>query len=118
MSTHLGVQLARVGLDADWLPASEIHGEGLFVRLDEAAVVRWEQRHEVKQREEELRAGHAASMQGNETALAFPGVRFYLLHSLSHLLITAMSLECGYGASAIRERLYCAGADADLPMAA
>jgi hypothetical protein len=29
-----------------------------------------------------------------------------MLHSLSHLLITAVSLECGYAASAIRERIY------------
>ena len=29
-----------------------------------------------------------------------------MLHSLSHLLITAASLECGYAASAIRERIY------------
>lgn len=49
----------------------------------------------------------------------FPGVRFYLLHSLSHLLITAISLECGYAASAIRERIYCAShGDPRAPMAA
>jgi hypothetical protein len=29
-----------------------------------------------------------------------------MLHSLSHLLITAVSLECGYTASAIKERVY------------
>ena len=29
-----------------------------------------------------------------------------LLHSLSHLLITAVALECGYSASSIRERIY------------
>ena len=31
---------------------------------------------------------------------------YYLLHSLSHLLLTAVSLECGYPASSIRERVY------------
>ncbi len=29
-----------------------------------------------------------------------------MLQSLSHLLITAVSLECGYSASSIRERIY------------
>ena len=29
-----------------------------------------------------------------------------MLHSLSHLLIAAVSLECGYAASSIRERIY------------
>lgn len=114
----LGVQLARVGLQTPWLPASEIRGEGLFIALRESAVREWEARPAVREREAELRDGHAASRQGNETQLPFPGVRFYLLHSLSHLLITAISLECGYGASAIRERLYCAGSESSLPMAA
>ena len=36
----------------------------------------------------------------------FPGAPYILLHSLSHLLITEMALECGYGASSIRERIY------------
>jgi len=29
-----------------------------------------------------------------------------MLHTLSHLLITAISLECGYPASSVRERIY------------
>jgi hypothetical protein len=29
-----------------------------------------------------------------------------MLHSLSHLLITTVALECGYSSSAIRERVY------------
>jgi hypothetical protein len=39
-------------------------------------------------------------------AFSFIGLPFVLLHSLSHLLITAVSLECGYTASSIRERIY------------
>jgi hypothetical protein len=29
-----------------------------------------------------------------------------MLHTLSHLLITAVALECGYSSSSIRERIY------------
>ena len=36
----------------------------------------------------------------------FSSPRYVLLHSLAHLLITAVSLDCGYAASAIRERIY------------
>src|SRR5262249_2729835 len=36
----------------------------------------------------------------------FAGLPYILLHSLAHLLITAVSLECGYAASSIRERIY------------
>jgi hypothetical protein len=31
---------------------------------------------------------------------------YMMLHTLAHLLITAVSLECGYSASSIRERVY------------
>lgn len=87
-----------------WLPAAEVRGEGIFVELDEAAVRAWEHRPSVARRTEDLlRAFDADGPRGE-----FPGARFYLLHSLSHLLLTAISLECGYSASAIRERIYCA----------
>ena len=36
----------------------------------------------------------------------FPFLPYLMLHSFSHLLITAVSLECGYPASSIRERIY------------
>jgi hypothetical protein len=87
-----------------WLPAAEVRGEGLFVELDPEALQRWEQSDVVKRRAEQLRRGYDKA---EVTGTAFPGVRFYLLHSLSHLLLTAISLECGYAASAIRERVYC-----------
>ena len=36
----------------------------------------------------------------------FPGLPYLMFHSFSHMLITAVSLECGYPASSIRERIY------------
>ncbi|MGM0578736.1 MAG: DrmB family protein [Myxococcota bacterium] len=105
-------KMAKLGLDADWLPAVEIRGEGIFIELDEAAVRAWERRPEVREWEEELERGFLASQVGGQ----FPGARFFLLHSLAHLLITQLSLECGYSASAIRERIYCETAG-DTPMA-
>lgn len=98
---------AALGLQTDWLPASEVKGEGIFVRLDEDALREWEQRDAVKARGAELRAGFTKWCEALKEPPEFPGVRFYLLHSLSHLVLTALSLECGYAASAIRERIYC-----------
>jgi hypothetical protein len=114
----LGVQSARLGLTTDWLPATEIRGEGVFIRLDEATVRAWEGRSEVDARGQELLAGYDAWASNAQKPPPFPGTRFYLLHSLSHLLISAISLECGYAASAIRERIYCAPATDPVPMAA
>lgn len=113
----LQVESASLGLTADWLPATEVIGEGVFIALDEAAVAEWEERKDVKARARELMAGYDASFPPNVESPPFPGARFYLLHSLSHLLISAISLECGYAASAIRERIYCAPAEDATPMA-
>jgi hypothetical protein len=89
-----------------WLPAAEVRGEGIFLELDRAALLAWEQRPEVQARAELLHKAFSAEGRDN-----FPSLRFYLLHSLSHLLLTAISLECGYAASAIRERIYCGKAE-------
>lgn len=115
----LKVETARLGLTTNWLPATEINGEGMFVQLDEAAVRAWEQRPAVIERGKQLAAGYEAWSHATASAPPFPGVRFYMLHSLSHLLIAAISLECGYSASAIRERIYCGPSTSDsTPMAA
>ncbi len=67
----------------------------------------WLKRPAVKRRLDELVAGHDARFVGaGKDTPKFPGGLFVLLHSLSHLLITAVALECGYAASAIRERIY------------
>jgi hypothetical protein len=115
----LKVESARLGLTTNWLPATEINGEGVFIQLDEAAVRAWEQRPAVVERGKQLFAGYDAWTRSSGAAPPFPGARFYMLHSLSHLLIAAISLECGYSASAIRERIYCGPSASDTtPMAA
>ncbi len=115
----LGVKTAALGLTTNWLPASEIRGEGVFVELDEKAVRAWEERPAVKERGKQLLAGYKAWSDSVDGPPPFPGVRFYMLHSLAHLLTSAISLECGYAASAIRERLYCGPSHRDpTPMAA
>ncbi|RMH17505.1 MAG: DUF1998 domain-containing protein [Acidobacteria bacterium] len=113
----LAVRSARLGLHADWLPAIEVRGEGILLVLDEGAVRAWETRPAVVERANVLACGYRAATAHESGAPPFPGIRFYLLHSLSHLLIQAISLDCGYAASAIRERLYCAPAAAPVPMA-
>jgi hypothetical protein len=92
-----------------WLPASEVRGEGIFLRLKEDAVEAWEQRPEVQQLEQEFLQAHKSwrrmrKLQPPEGR--FPGIRYVLLHSLSHSLMRQIALECGYTAASVRERLY------------
>ena len=114
----LGVRPARIARSCAWLPATEIHGEGVFIALSEAAVAAWEALPEVRTREAELEAGYEQWVGTVKNPPPFPGIRFYMLHTLAHMLITAVSLECGYAASAIRERIYCSAPGEDQKMAA
>ena len=42
--------------------------------------------------------------------------KFLLLHTFAHIMINQFSYECGYGSSAIRERIYCDLNSPDEPM--
>jgi hypothetical protein len=93
-----------------WLPASEVRGEGIFLRLKEEALQSWEQKPAVRQLELEFLAAHKtwrSMRKQNPPEAGFPGIRFVLLHSISHAIMRQISLECGYTAASVRERLYC-----------
>jgi hypothetical protein len=96
----------------NWTLASEVRGEGLFLRLDEDAVAAWCASPGVCQREERFRQAHRqwrAARRIEPPDAGFPGMRYVLLHSLSHALIRQLAIECGYGAAGIRERIYARG---------
>lgn len=103
----LNVERAPLSIEPSWLPAVENRGEGVFVAFDSEAIRQWRGRAEVRDREAQLRAGFDAWKRAHAGVNAtFPGVEYYLLHSIAHLLITSVSLDCGYAASSIRERIY------------
>ena len=104
---QMGVQAAPLALEQSWLPAVENRGEGIFVQFRKSDVDAWLSRKEVQDRGRQLRAGFDTWKTAHpQSHREFPGLPYYFLHSLSHLLLTAVSLECGYPASSIRERVY------------
>ncbi|MBK9090174.1 MAG: DUF1998 domain-containing protein [Holophagales bacterium] len=108
----LDVRSAPLASEVKWVPAVENRGEGIFLTLDPSRVSAWRKRPEVQVREKELAGGFEAWKTVHKKPNAeFPGLPYILLHSLSHLLLTAVSLDCGYATSSIRERIY-AGDDA------
>jgi len=101
------VQRAPLAREVTWVPAIENKGEGIFLQFQDEAIDAWYAKDTVKHREQSLRAGFETWRQehpGSEREL--PDARYIMLHSFSHLLITAISIECGYSASSIRERVY------------
>jgi len=103
----IGVKPASLAREVTWLPAVENKGEGIFLSFKKAAIEAWLNKPRVKERGKQLTKGFDSWLgehQGSQRQ--FPGLPYVMLHSLSHVLITAVSLECGYPASSIRERVY------------
>lgn len=92
----------------NWVPANEVHGEGIFIKFNERRLQEWESLPSVKQRSGALLLGHQSwrSARNLDPNIGYPPDRYTMIHTLSHLLIRELSLECGYNAASIRERIY------------
>jgi hypothetical protein len=104
---ELDVQRAPLAKEVTWVPAIENRGEGVFLGFRKSDIDAWLALEPVKTRERRWKAALEAWKARRPMATQeFPGLPYILLHSLSHLLLTAISLDCGYSASSIRERIY------------
>lgn len=101
-----------------WVPACEVHGEGVFIRFDEEKLRKWEALPAVQRRNHILLSGHNGWRVGHNLPpdIGYPGIRYILLHTIAHLIIREFALECGYNAASLQERIY-AKSDKDTPMA-
>lgn len=115
------VRMARLSLDKGfpWLPAVDLRGEGIFVKLREEGprgVRQWEKLPAVvdeSTRLESLWKEWRANKELPERP--FLGMRLLLVHSLAHAMIRHLALDSGYSSAAIRERIYVG--NGDQPMA-
>lgn len=95
----------------DWLPAMEVQGEGVFLRLDEHRLDDWARGTAVAARADRIRTNHLRMLaeRANDPSSVPDSpadARMVLLHTLSHALINEWSLDGGYPAASLRERLY------------
>jgi hypothetical protein len=93
--------------DRGWLPAIEIRGEGLFLRLAEAEVDTWARTDAVADRVAAL--AERDRRRHEEWGVTPPRevtARFLLVHALAHALINQLALDAGYPAGSLRERLF------------
>jgi hypothetical protein len=101
--------------EPDWVPASEVRGEGIFLQVPDDLLAEWEGRIEdtaVLQAHREAYAAFRRNRYSGRLAVQFdamrhwPGVRYLALHTLSHLLIRTIALDCGYSSASLSERIY------------
>ncbi len=94
--------------ETNWYPAYEVRGEGIFIEFRQDDIEKWIANNpEVSERAKRLNENYANSFIGkNHPRNITP--KFIMLHTLSHLLISQLSFECGYSIASLSERLYCA----------
>ncbi|WP_213245958.1 MULTISPECIES: DUF1998 domain-containing protein [Gordonia] len=90
----------------DWLPAIEVIGEGIFLGMDRGALDDWAAEPFAQKRLAMLQA--SADYQAAEFGRPAKPVDIVkvALHTFAHVLIDQLSLDAGYPASSLRERLY------------
>ncbi|EJF72355.1 hypothetical protein A462_08587 [Pseudomonas sp. Ag1] len=99
-----------------WLPATEIRGEGIFLRFRADAIDAWINANPNvlnRIRALEHRSVMIASERSYERDYTI-SARLLLVHSFAHALIRTISVDCGYSSSSLRERLYVSEADGAL----
>ena len=88
-------------------PATEVRGEGIFLRFDESRLSAWCAGHaEDERRFFEAHQGWRRRRRLEPVESDFPGIRFGAIHTFAHALMRELSAEAGYAAASLRERIY------------
>jgi hypothetical protein len=85
----------------------EVRGEGIFVELNPERVATWSTTFQA--RADKINAAFLEDWERRHKDVEPPfevSPKVLLVHSLAHALIRQLSLECGYSAASLRERLY------------
>ncbi|GAA3794226.1 DUF1998 domain-containing protein [Sphaerisporangium flaviroseum] len=91
----------------DWLPAIEVIGEGVFLRLDTTRLGAWEERADVRARVAPIDAAYRERFARFGLAPDREITpRLVMIHTLAHSIINEWSLDSGYPTASLRERLY------------
>jgi hypothetical protein len=109
-----------------WTVATEDRGEGILLQLDEERVAAWEERVESSAVFAAHRGAHVRNfenrMSGSATqfdpSTRFSPPRYWLLHTLAHLLLREIAMSAGYSAASLTERVYAWPQTDDRPPAA
>jgi MrfA Zn-binding domain len=103
----------------NWYPAAEMKGEGIFIELNAIEISAWlndcgkqflKRVRKLEKKRVELKRNNSAWTIENKIT-----PQFLLIHTLAHILVQQLILECGYSSSSLRERLYYNDGENGLP---
>lgn len=99
-------QFIRLNNAIDWLPAIVVRGEGIFLEFNTTYLQLWASQEEVVKRTATQYDNYRKSLGEIRPPKNSLKSEFVLIHTFAHLLINQLAYECGYGSSALRERIY------------
>ncbi len=103
----IGVKTAPLSKEANWLPAIENKGEGIFIEFSQTAIENWLNNQKLIARKKELSEAYEKWCQNQHGGKKYDlDIVYIMLHSLSHMLMTTIALDCGYPTSSLKERIY------------
>lgn len=97
----------KLGQRIEWLPAVVVKGEGVFFEFNEKRLKEWAVKEEVLKRTKFLSDNYNFPREAKGQKRREIKPELLLIHTFAHLVINQFSYECGYGSSALRERIYC-----------
>jgi len=91
-----------------WVPCTEVRGEGIFIQFKEDVVAAWEAKADDHKRIHALVGSHERwrGRRRLDPVQGWPGARYLALHTFSHVLMRELAVECGYSSASIGERIY------------
>jgi hypothetical protein len=111
----LAISGAPLAQTPEWLPAVEQFGEGFFLQFVPEALAHWLSQPGVLARARQLQTGATAwinAKRAKGTMVSENSFRererpeYVMAHSLAHALMSEVAIDCGYPASARKERIY------------
>lgn len=100
-------EFIKLGRTITWLPAIVVRGEGVFFEFNDKKLKEWATKEEVIKRTKFLSQNYNQPRETKGQKRREIKPEFILIHTFAHLVINQFSYECGYGSSALRERIYC-----------
>ena len=90
-----------------WLPAADVHGEGIFIQFNRETLKKWVNQDSVRKISADYSDSYNKYCQERGWEVKTPrDARYVLMHTFAHLLIKQMAMSSGYSSTAIRERIY------------
>jgi len=97
----------KLGQRIEWLPAVVVRGEGVFFEFNDKRLKEWAAKEDIKKKAKFLSDNYNRPREAKGLKRREIKPEFVLIHTFAHLVINQFSYECGYGSSALRERIYC-----------